>query len=167
MAGAPDPAFAVALEDMGFDLNTRLCFLHHGIHSVSSLIRMLPDELKTWVTDQVKQTLAVPLKVMFPFISLKTLYGFRAWALFRRRAGLPDDVNGFDDNLQEPWDAHCVVITQQSKQTEVQPALEPLTSLNSWPNWEELFITYLGTVRNLKTELSLAYLLRPASEVPP
>ena len=78
MAGVADPAFALVLVDMGFDQNTGRCFSDHGLHSVSSLIRMLPEELKTWVADQVKQTRAVALKVMFPFTSLKTLYAFRA-----------------------------------------------------------------------------------------
>ena len=86
--------------------------------------------------------------------------------MFRKQAGLPEIVEGFDEQLQELWDDQQTLIQQEKDRVEERPKLPELDSFDTWPEWEEHLLTALGTMRNQKTEFPLSCLLRPERNIP-
>jgi hypothetical protein len=162
-----EAAFIRALTEFGFDANTRGCFTANGVSNLPTLVQMLPKALTNWISVESKIHRTAAAAVHFPYIPVQKLHAYRAWAMYRHLSGLPELVEGFDEDLQIQWDDQKELIAAEKDQVEDRPVVPKLSSLDDWPEWEEKFISTLGTMRNPKTEFPLSYLLRKESVVPP
>jgi hypothetical protein len=162
--------FDSALERMKFNEATRQQFELNGIVSLDELTMMLPAELESWVANTRKSSSSGGPStrgsdpkdaILFPFVSMKKLRAYRAWAIYRKACGLDEIPDGFTAALQEAWISHFQIVSEEKEQTKYQPALSSLDSFDDWVVWEELFTSSLRKTRNGRTGFTLEYPLRP------
>ena len=99
-----EAAFIRALTEFGFDANTRGCFTANGVSTLPTLVQMLPKALTSWISVESKIHRTAAAAVHFPYIPVQKLHAYRAWAMYRHLSGLPELVEGFDEDLQIQWD---------------------------------------------------------------
>jgi hypothetical protein len=163
------PDFQAALTTMGFNAATCGYCTLNGVNSSTELIRMLPKELTTCVASSARtgapmRGAAIEDGILFPIISLKSLRAHRAWSLYRSVCRLPLTEDAFTDPLCLQWvDQGDMLAGETEFDTDT---LEKLVSFDNWPTWEELLLSALRQMRNIRTGFSLEHLTRVISEVP-
>jgi len=165
------------LRRIGFNEAARDYLILQGCRTTLDLVK-LPYQLKDFISHVTKGTRpAAPLDdeeidagveepLVFPYLALRRLKALRCFLEYRSLRGERLDADSFDDDATDVWllrvDELEQLIEGDKKES---PSMPAFTSFDKWPEWEELFITYLSHVRGAAGHTPLTYIIREHEEV--
>jgi len=160
------------LERIGFNEAAREYLIVQGCRTTMDLVK-LPYQLKDFITHVTKGTRpAVPLDdeevdagveepLVFPYLALRKLKALRCFLEYRSLRNERLDADSFDEHAIDVWLLRIGELEQLIEGDKRDaPTVPAFTSFDKWPEWEELFVTYLSHIRGAAGHTPLAYVIR-------
>ncbi len=151
-----DPAaFSACLTRLGFNEPTRDFIIAQGISTAPELASLPYSELDDFVKHVIRNRpthppaiagAAVLPTVNLPYLAVRKLKAFRLWIDYRQLRGQEFPPAAFDANTNTRWLGRVGELQQLIESDKAEsPTMPPVfTSFSKWPEWEELFLTYLS-----------------------
>lgn len=153
----------------GFNNATCVFLVEQGCDTARNFMTSIPlDTMDTFATHCARsRPTQAAANVRLPFTGLRYLKAFRMWVDYRRLRGQSYDPVAFTEDIAPTWINHISVIDQAMSSSKSDPPKAPpaFTSFSAWPQWEELFITYVSQKRGAALMTPISYVVRPNADV--
>lgn len=162
-------SFFQLLGRCGFNNATCVFLVEQGCDTARNFVTSIPlDTMDTFATHcaRARPTQAAA-NVRLPFTALRNLKAYRMWVDYRRLRGQTYDPQAYTEDITPTWINHIMVIDQAMASSKTSPPKAPpeFASFSSWPQWEELFITYVSQKRGTALMTPISYVVRPLADV--